>query len=359
MEYLEFGDLHSYLYRTEQPPLLEHEVGDIVHQILFGLSALHDIKLFHRDLKLKNILIHSQPPDHWRIKLADFGLSKRVEETLDIKTSAKGTLGYMAPELLGFIDRGPSYAIDIWAVGEITFQLLTKRQAFRLPGTFSEYKKDRIDFPLKLLAAANLSSAATDFRMRMMAFEPESRDTAKDALEHAWLQQTYVAPLQEGPVQQIHTDLSTSGEFDTITDDYGTWNASNTQETIIEPKKRQGPSNASSKGRRSPHIAFVEDFDSDSEEPNTLTNDYGSWNAPNSNATTVVSRRPQERLPTASGEHRVPSPSFVEDTYPYSAHPDTLTYIYRTLETPEASLYTNRYMKHESVPRKSRSRRRA
>ncbi|KAL4964617.1 serine/threonine-protein kinase [Aspergillus stella-maris] len=353
MEYLEFGDLHSYLYRTEQPPLLEHAVGDIVHQILFGLSAMHDIKLFHRDLKLKNILIHSQPPDHWRIKLADFGLSKRVEETLDIKTSAKGTLGYMAPELLGFSDRGPSYAIDIWAVGEITFQLLTKRPAFRLPGAFLKYRDDRIGFPLKLLAAANLSSAATDFIMRLMAFEPERRDTAKDALEHAWLQQTHAVPAREGPVQQIPTSLF--AELATLDDDYGTWNAPNSQYTIIEPRKRHEASDESLTRHHLPNIAFVEDFDSDSEYRNTLTDDFGSWNATNSSTTPFESRRPEEPLPSSIEG----SPTIVEDIEPYSEHPDTRTNFYRAWEALEASLTTNRYKEHENVPRKSRSRRRA
>ena len=58
----------------------------------------------------------------WWVKIADFDISKRIENELGMSTTLKGTLGYIAPELHGFTEKGSPYAVDIWAVGEIAFQ---------------------------------------------------------------------------------------------------------------------------------------------------------------------------------------------------------------------------------------------
>lgn len=49
MEYLEKGDLFTYLF--SKPPLPEMEVAEIVYQILEGLDAMHGNGFAHRDLK--------------------------------------------------------------------------------------------------------------------------------------------------------------------------------------------------------------------------------------------------------------------------------------------------------------------
>jgi serine/threonine protein kinase len=49
MEYLSEGDLHKYL--LDMPPLAEQEAGEIVFQLLEGLSFMHDNRFSHRDLK--------------------------------------------------------------------------------------------------------------------------------------------------------------------------------------------------------------------------------------------------------------------------------------------------------------------
>ena len=72
----------------------------------------------------------SCPPNEWWVKIADFGISKRIEDGLGMSTTLKGTLGYIAPEIYGFTEKGSPYAVDIWAVGEIAFKMLTKQQTF-------------------------------------------------------------------------------------------------------------------------------------------------------------------------------------------------------------------------------------
>jgi serine/threonine protein kinase len=49
MEYLEIGDLFTYLHQN--PPLPETEAKDIAYQILDGLGMMHQNSFAHRDLK--------------------------------------------------------------------------------------------------------------------------------------------------------------------------------------------------------------------------------------------------------------------------------------------------------------------
>ncbi|KAJ5371668.1 hypothetical protein N7517_003674 [Penicillium concentricum] len=120
MEYLELGDLHNYLLKKKQP-LPELEAQCIMSQILEGLDLMHDNGFAHRDLKPKNILLRSCPPDDWWVKIADFGISKRIEDDIGKSTTMKGTKGYIAPEVYKLIESGTPYAVDIWAAGEVMF----------------------------------------------------------------------------------------------------------------------------------------------------------------------------------------------------------------------------------------------
>jgi serine/threonine protein kinase len=68
----------------------------------------------------QNILIHSQPPRPWHVKLGDFGISKRIEVTISAPSTIRGTPGFMAPELLDLVEADAAtedFATDSWALG--------------------------------------------------------------------------------------------------------------------------------------------------------------------------------------------------------------------------------------------------
>lgn len=105
-----------------------------------------------------------------------------------------GTLGFMAPELLGFV---PSHkeselrnaqAADLWAMGEISFQLLTHQPVFDHMGSLSRYANSAMSFPVHVLEDYEVGKQGVEFITNVMQPRPEGRPTAKIALLHLWLQ---------------------------------------------------------------------------------------------------------------------------------------------------------------------------
>jgi len=89
-------------------------------EILNGLAYMHELRIVHRDLKPENILLKSE-----QVKICDFGSSKFIDETSFKNTPYVVSRYYRAPELI-FASNKYNEAIDIWAVGCIIFELLTR-----------------------------------------------------------------------------------------------------------------------------------------------------------------------------------------------------------------------------------------
>lgn len=83
------------------------------YQLSTALSYLESKKFVHRDIAARNVLV-STPTC---IKLADFGLSRWVEDQ-SYYTSSKGLLPikWMAPESINF--RRFTTASDVWMFGK-------------------------------------------------------------------------------------------------------------------------------------------------------------------------------------------------------------------------------------------------
>jgi len=73
----------------------------------------------HRDLKPENLLYASSDPNAI-IKITDFGLAKVINN--ELMTTACGTPGYVAPEILH--GKGYDMAVDYWSIGVIIYVLL-------------------------------------------------------------------------------------------------------------------------------------------------------------------------------------------------------------------------------------------
>jgi hypothetical protein len=130
------------------------------------------------------------------VKIADFGISKRAEDGNGPST-VKGTLQFMAPELLfnsgQYLNSYNHQSSDIWALGGMTFRMLSGKHAFKHQGELFEYYQKRREFPTESLRAL-VGETGSQFVSSLMIVEPELRMNATDALFHPWITPHFVDP---------------------------------------------------------------------------------------------------------------------------------------------------------------------
>ncbi|KAH7674848.1 Mitogen-activated protein kinase kinase protein [Dioscorea alata] len=110
LEYMDGGSLDGRRITSE--PFL----ADVARQVLAGLAYLHRQRIVHRDIKPSNLLIDARR----RVKIADFGVSRILAQTMDPCNSSVGTIAYMSPERINTdLNHGiyDGYAGDIWSFG--------------------------------------------------------------------------------------------------------------------------------------------------------------------------------------------------------------------------------------------------
>lgn len=124
MDYMD-RDLKSLMRDMNRPFKIE-EVKLLMKQLLSAIAHLHDNWIIHRDLKTSNLLIHKGI-----LKVCDFGLAREFGSPLRQFTDNVVTLWYRAPELLLKLPGPYSTPIDVWSIGCIFGEILTRKPIFR------------------------------------------------------------------------------------------------------------------------------------------------------------------------------------------------------------------------------------
>jgi serine/threonine-protein kinase len=126
MELLRGENLRDRLRRVQR--LGRVEVATYLLQAARALDKTHRESIIHCDLKPENLFLADREGGPSRIKVLDFGIARLAEDGAGGEEGAHlvvGTPYYMAPEQ--FTAQQSSPAIDIYALGMITFTLLTGR----------------------------------------------------------------------------------------------------------------------------------------------------------------------------------------------------------------------------------------
>ncbi|KAJ6690970.1 hypothetical protein OIU74_015611 [Salix koriyanagi] len=101
----------------------ESQVSHYTLQILQGLRYLHSCNAVHGDLKCANILV----TELGRVKLADFGLSKSMEDHSQSLKLGLGSSYWMAPEVANPKRGGYGFPSDIWSLGCTVTEMSTRK----------------------------------------------------------------------------------------------------------------------------------------------------------------------------------------------------------------------------------------
>jgi serine/threonine protein kinase len=189
LELCEGGELYDRIQQKQYYP--EHEAKVCCHQLVDAVSYIHSRGIMHRDLKPENILLASKV-SNTDIKISDFGLariSRDYPRRLPRSHSICGSDFYLAPEVIKQEEYGRE--IDIWAVGVITYVLLSGSLPFFhnvLHKLYRQIVERDLSFPEQ--AWKNVSKGALDFILRLLQVRPGDRLTSEQALSHPWLRGT-------------------------------------------------------------------------------------------------------------------------------------------------------------------------
>ncbi|KAG8093807.1 hypothetical protein GUJ93_ZPchr0012g19089 [Zizania palustris] len=127
-EYMANGSLRQALQRHEKIFDQRRRLL-IAMDVAFGMEYLHEKNIVHFDLKSDNLLVNLRDPQHPICKVGDLGLSKVKCQTL-ISGGVRGTLPWMAPELLNGSSSLVSEKVDVFSFGIVMWELLTGEEPY-------------------------------------------------------------------------------------------------------------------------------------------------------------------------------------------------------------------------------------
>ena len=172
MEFADAGSLHQHIARAKSP-FPEAQVTSYFAQLILALDHLHSMKVLHRDIKTKNVMMTRAGV----VKLGDFGLSKVLGSQHSFASSAVGTPYYLSPELCE--GKPYNHKSDVWALGIVAYELATFKHAFEaanLPALVLEIVQG--EYPA--IATENYSEELRGLIRWCLSKNPDDRPSAPE-----------------------------------------------------------------------------------------------------------------------------------------------------------------------------------
>lgn len=187
MEYAENGDL-LHLLRTIKTQKIDELYAKVIFmQLLTAVNHCHQNNIFHRDIKLENILLNNTI-----VKLADFGYSCQLD---NIQYGViVGTPAYLAPEIIKRV-KYDGIKADVWACGVVLYILVCGRYPFEYtvpenPNIIDIHSYSEL-FAKILNGKYNIpnyiSPELKDLLQRIFTLDPDKRISISEIWESKWM----------------------------------------------------------------------------------------------------------------------------------------------------------------------------
>jgi len=177
MEYLDGGSL---LDKIKEKPLTEAQIAVVMREVLLGLAYLSASQKIHRDIKAANILLSKDG----QVKLADFGASTQLTDTMTKCNTFVGSPYWMAPEIL--TQNNYDGKADIWSLGITCLELTTGKP----PNSEIAPLKVITVIPQKPspeLDKTKFSKNFCDFVAQCLTKDPKARPAIATLLKHPFV----------------------------------------------------------------------------------------------------------------------------------------------------------------------------
>ncbi|XP_052312534.1 LEAF RUST 10 DISEASE-RESISTANCE LOCUS RECEPTOR-LIKE PROTEIN KINASE-like 2.1 isoform X5 [Populus trichocarpa] len=198
-EFMSNGSLDKHIYEENlskaQPKLGWETLYQIAVGIARGLEYLHrgcNTRILHFDIKPHNILLD----ENFCPKISDFGLAKICpgKESIVSMLGARGTAGYIAPEVFCRNFGGVSHKSDVYSYGMLVLEMIGGRKNFRV----GVDNTSEIYFPHWIYKRLEIGE---ELQLRGAGNEVEEENARKMILASLWCIQT--DPSNRPPMSRV------------------------------------------------------------------------------------------------------------------------------------------------------------